>query len=124
LRWSSAFRSNAYLRPVSGLWDWQESARCQGMSADLFFVPDGETRRDRLRRQRLAKSVCAQCPVRVECGDFALRSQQPFGIWGGMTEHERQQELMSKTVIAISGTGGAVQFSVRDRSTVMRKEEQ
>jgi WhiB family transcriptional regulator, redox-sensing transcriptional regulator len=93
------------------------------MSAELFFVPDGEIRKDRLRRQRLAKSVCAQCPVRVECGDFALRSQQPFGIWGGMTEHERQQELMSKTVIAISETGGAVQFSLRNRSTPMRKEE-
>jgi WhiB family transcriptional regulator, redox-sensing transcriptional regulator len=93
------------------------------MSADLFFVPDGESRRDRLRRQLLAKSICAQCRVRVECGDFALRSQQPFGIWGGMTEHERQQESMSKTAIAISA-GGAGQFSVGDRSTVMRKEEQ
>lgn len=124
MRWYSAFRADAYLRPVSGLWNWQESARCQGMSADLFFFPDGEIRTARLRRQRLAKSVCAQCPVRVECGDFALRSQQRFGIWGGMTEHERREELLSTTVIAISETGGAVQFSVRDRSTVMRKEEQ
>lgn len=94
------------------------------MSADLFFVPEGEPRKDRLRRQRLAKSVCAQCPVRVECGDFALRSQQPFGIWGGMTERERTQELMSKTVIGISENGGAVKFSVCERSTVTRKEEQ
>lgn len=124
MRWYWAFRANAYLRPVSGLWDWQESARCQGMSADLFFVPDGEIRKDRLRRQRLAKSVCAQCPVRVECGDFALRSQQPFGIWGGMTEHERQQELMSKAVCAVSDYEGAVQVSVRDRSIVTRKEEE
>jgi WhiB family redox-sensing transcriptional regulator len=66
----------------------------------LFFVPEGEIRADRKLRQRLAKAICAECEVRVECADFALRSEQVFGIWGGMTEIERR-DLLSNPRIAV-----------------------
>lgn len=38
-----------------------------------------------------AKAVCARCPVRRACGDFALRTNQEYGIWGGMDEEERRE---------------------------------
>lgn len=37
----------------------------------------------------LPKSICAECPVRRECLEFALRTRQPAGVWGGYTETER-----------------------------------
>ena len=35
-----------------------------------------------------AKAVCARCPVRQPCLDFALATGQEFGIWGGYDERE------------------------------------
>jgi WhiB family redox-sensing transcriptional regulator len=31
----------------------------------------------------LAKSLCLDCPVRVECLAGALERQEPWGVWGG-----------------------------------------
>lgn len=30
-----------------------------------------------------AKSLCADCPIRVECLDGALSRGEPWGVWGG-----------------------------------------
>jgi WhiB family redox-sensing transcriptional regulator len=29
--------------------------------------------------------------VRVECADYAIRAREPYGVWGGMTEEERER---------------------------------
>ena len=34
--------------------------------------------------------MCCQCPVRVECLDFAMETNQDTGIWGGLSEDERR----------------------------------
>jgi hypothetical protein len=44
-----------------------------------------------VRRDRSAKAVCARCEVRVECADYALRAREPYGVWGGLTEEERER---------------------------------
>jgi WhiB family transcriptional regulator, redox-sensing transcriptional regulator len=69
---------------------WMLSANCLGRT-DLFFAPDdSETRAERRYRESQAKSVCHDCVVRVECLSEALRSDERFGIWGGLTERERR----------------------------------
>ena len=37
-----------------------------------------------------AKAVCAGCPVRKDCLEFALDTSQEYGIWGGYDEDERR----------------------------------
>ena len=37
-----------------------------------------------------AKVVCDECVVRDKCLDFALETNQDWGIWGGMSEDERR----------------------------------
>jgi WhiB family redox-sensing transcriptional regulator len=37
-----------------------------------------------------AKEICSGCPVRTECLDFAITSNQEFGVWGGTSEDERR----------------------------------
>jgi WhiB family redox-sensing transcriptional regulator len=70
--------------------DWMLAAACRGRP-DLFFAPDdSETRSERRRREAAAKSVCARCPVRIDCLTDALTSDERFGIWGGLTERERR----------------------------------
>lgn len=71
--------------------EWQEHARCRSADPSLFFSPNtGETKEERLARERRAKAVCAQCPVRRACLDYALAMREPYGVWGGLTEHERR----------------------------------
>jgi WhiB family redox-sensing transcriptional regulator len=56
----------------------------------LFFHPQNERGLARARRDRSAKSICARCDVRIECADYAIRAREPYGVWGGMTEEERE----------------------------------
>lgn len=73
---------------------WQRQAACRGPGSTLFYPPVGsETRPERERREHQAKAICAGCPVLAPCRDFALEIREQHGIWGGMTEHERQAVL-------------------------------
>lgn len=64
--------------------DWQENAACLHHAGRVDFFPArGESVRD-------AKAVCAACPVKSECLDFALRLKVAHGVWGGLSERERR----------------------------------
>jgi WhiB family transcriptional regulator, redox-sensing transcriptional regulator len=73
--------------PAAGL-DWWRDAACQTVDPDLFFpVSSLGPGRDEVAR---AKAVCASCPVRRQCLQFALATRQAHGVWGGTTEEERR----------------------------------
>ncbi|MEU9484512.1 WhiB family transcriptional regulator [Streptomyces decoyicus] len=68
---------------------WQDKAVCQRteynpVDPELFFPEPDET--DKIV---IAKSLCAQCPVRRTCLDAALEGGDTHGIRGGLTEEER-----------------------------------
>lgn len=63
------------------------------MGSTQFFHPEGERGRSRQRRDDSAKAVCATCPVLARCREHALSTQEPYGVWGGMTEEERREEI-------------------------------
>jgi WhiB family redox-sensing transcriptional regulator len=87
-----------YLPDLSG-------ALCKDADPTLWFGPhvcdewcDGErgciagkSEQGRFARIQAAKQVCAVCPVKAECGEWAIQTDQDFGIWGGMTERERKK---------------------------------
>ncbi|MER6320040.1 WhiB family transcriptional regulator [Streptomyces sp. NPDC001581] len=81
--------------PGSGhhFWQWQTRAACRDLGSGRFFHPAGERGEDREERDAAAKRVCAACPVRTACLDHALRTREPFGVWGGLTEEERHALL-------------------------------
>ena len=73
---------------------WQRRGACRGEHATAFFPPPHFERKDvRLVRERLAKSICNTCPVADACLDYALRTREPHGVWGGLNEVERRQIL-------------------------------
>lgn len=76
----------------SGLWEWQLHAACRGNPAP-FFHPYGEREPSRSRRQQAAKAVCATCPVLPACRRHALAAREPYGVWGGLSEEERDALL-------------------------------
>lgn len=70
---------------------WQLRAACRGPESVLFFPPSSaERREEREARELRAKAICAGCPVRRECLDYAMRIREPHGIWGGLNELERR----------------------------------
>jgi WhiB family redox-sensing transcriptional regulator len=77
--------------PVGATWDWQERSACREADTALFFHPQNERGVSRARRDRAALSVCARCEVRLECADYAIRAREPYGIWGGLTEDDRER---------------------------------
>ena len=80
-------------RPVTEVWDWQLRGRCRDMDSAVFFHPERERGDARTLRDNKAKAVCRSCPVLTECREHALAVREPYGIWGGMTAHEREVAL-------------------------------
>lgn len=38
---------------------------------------------------KVAKNLCAQCPIQKECLEYAVEAGEEWGIWGGLTAKER-----------------------------------
>jgi WhiB family redox-sensing transcriptional regulator len=67
--------------------DWRGAGACLSADPELFF-PIGSSG-PTARQVSSALHVCASCPVRQQCLDFAMRMNEPEGIWGGTTPEER-----------------------------------
>ena len=63
---------------------WRDEAACRDEDTAIFFpVNDAGASR--------AAAICAVCPVREQCLEFALQTRQSDGVWGGLTEPERRR---------------------------------
>lgn len=60
---------------------WMDRAACRGLPVSIFFPSSDEDSADGI-------AVCARCPVRAECLEYA--SGEKYGIWGGASERERR----------------------------------
>ena len=76
-------------RPVADEWEWQYEGVCRELPSEMFFHPDGERGPRRRNRENTAKAICASCPVIAACRTHALAVQEPYGIWGGLSEDDR-----------------------------------
>jgi WhiB family transcriptional regulator, redox-sensing transcriptional regulator len=66
---------------------WPNYAACLEADPELFF-PIGESG-PALRQIAEAKQICGGCPVRQQCLQWALDTDQNAGVWGGLSESER-----------------------------------
>ena len=69
--------------------DWQARAACRDADTEAFFNPDYLRGRNKRAREAAAKAICAHCPVREACLEWALHLRETHGVWGGMTPEER-----------------------------------
>jgi len=63
---------------------WTEDAVCASIDPELWFPEQGFS-------SKTAKKICATCSVREECLQAALEQPERFGVWGGLSEHERRK---------------------------------
>ena len=76
--------------PVADIWEWQLQGSCRDADPRLFFHPEGERGPARRERDAAARQICSTCPVLEQCRSHALTVREPYGVWGGLTEDERE----------------------------------
>jgi len=63
---------------------WAAKAECRGEDPTKFFPGTDDD-------PSVALAICARCPVRQECLDYAMEARERYGIWGGTTERQRRR---------------------------------
>ena len=63
---------------------WRRRGVCNGMDPATFYPESGESPKD-------AQRVCSTCPLKKTCLLESLRTQEHYGVWGGLTERERRK---------------------------------
>lgn len=61
--------------------EWKDDALCREVSLDTHYPAEAQD-------HSLAKRICARCPVRAECLEHALATNEHEGIWGGLTPRQ------------------------------------
>jgi WhiB family redox-sensing transcriptional regulator len=46
----------------------------------------------------VARRICADCPVRQSCLEYALANRIDHGVWGGCSERERRRILKRRRI--------------------------
>ena len=70
--------------PVVPFWaGWRDRAACRGADLHVFFPGRGESAEP-------ARQICARCPVREPCLDYAISHGIVHGVWGGLAERDRR----------------------------------
>lgn len=64
---------------------WRRKAACKNTDPNLFFPSRGD-----YEMETAAKSMCAVCPVKSQCLEYALNAGDCPGIWGGTSAKERR----------------------------------
>ena len=67
---------------------WLLKAACRNEDPELFF-PIGTTG-PALQQIEAAKQVCRRCEATDACLEWALRTGQDAGVWGGLSDTERR----------------------------------
>jgi hypothetical protein len=56
---------------------------------EVFFPEDFLTKDMKEQAAQMAQKLCATCPVRFECFEYAIVAKERFGVWGGTLPSER-----------------------------------
>jgi len=68
---------------------WRDSAACRGIEKD-FYPASGKNNLRVRAVVKAALAVCKECPVQLDCLNWAVENKEFYGIWGGTTERERR----------------------------------
>ena len=63
---------------------WMATGNCRTEPPSLFFPSDGVG-------VEVARRICADCPAKAPCLEYALANGIDHGVWGGASERERRR---------------------------------
>ena len=74
---------------------WMLYGLCRDQPPARFFPSDGVG-------VEAARKLCASCPVKEPCLEYALAHRIDHGVWGGASERERRRILKRRRIAASS----------------------
>lgn len=95
--------------------DWVAFAACAGMGPSLFYPQPGST-----SYPAAAKQICAGCPVRNCCLEWAVASGEQQGLWGGMGCRARREAMSGAGRQAVVAAAAAEREAFGARSSRRR----
>jgi WhiB family redox-sensing transcriptional regulator len=81
--------------------EWMAHGNCAQEPPGTLFPVDGIG-------TEVARRICADCPVRQECLEYALANRIDHGVWGGASERERRRILKRRRLALLAKTGSPV----------------
>jgi len=72
---------------------WMKQGNCAHEPPSRFFPSDGVG-------VEVARRICATCPVKEPCLEYALENRIEHGVWGGCSERERRRILRRRRLEA------------------------
>lgn len=79
---------------------WMAKGNCRDEPPSRFFPSDGVG-------VEVARRICATCPVKDPCLEYALDQRVDHGVWGGASERERRRILKRRRTAEASPASGA-----------------
>jgi WhiB family redox-sensing transcriptional regulator len=76
---------------------WMREGNCRAYPPSVFFPSDGAG-------VEHARRICATCPVREPCLEYALENRVDHGVWGGCSERERRRIAKRRRVALTSAS--------------------
>jgi WhiB family transcriptional regulator, redox-sensing transcriptional regulator len=68
---------------------WMADGTCREYPPNVFFPVDGVG-------VEVARRICATCPVREPCLEYAVSNRIEHGVWGGTSERGRRRLARSR----------------------------
>jgi WhiB family redox-sensing transcriptional regulator len=94
---------------------WEPDAACLRWPDPEDFFPDRGDEDPAVLR------VCHGCRVMRQCGEAALRNRERYGVWGGMTELERERWwTLARRRISAGAIPGVTDAGTPSRSATSR----
>ena len=72
--------------------DWMATGKCKSLDPAIFFPNDWVG-------VQVAQRICAECPVKAECLEYALVNRVDHGVWGGASERERRRLIRRRRLV-------------------------
>lgn len=76
---------------------WMSKGNCRNEPPSRFFPSDGVG-------VEIARRICAGCPVKALCLEYALEQRIKDGVWGGASERERRRILKRRRDASTTAT--------------------
>lgn len=76
--------------------DWMMRGKCKDLDPAIFFPNDWVG-------VQVAQRICADCPVKSPCLEYALQNRVDHGVWGGASERERRRILRQRRLAKARG---------------------
>ena len=82
-----------YSKLANAIEDADEIPPCQTTDPEIWFSDQEEGTGT---HYKLARQLCAECPVNNLCLEYAIEAEESFGVWGGLTPRERRMMRVAR----------------------------